>query len=154
MKLRLMSKLAIIVGIVVMSICGVACSDDKDLGADFDKSQIVDYPLPDRFSIKTTPDKAIIIDSSFQFKQVFGEKREELDKIDFDHYNLIYIQGVAPQNVEKITPLWSTDKSPAGLSLDVQYGLLTALDPWSRAYLVPKGLKKIKVEVNYTPIPL
>ncbi len=154
MKLRLMNKLAIIAGIIMMSICGVSCSDDKDLGTDFDKSQIVDYPLPDRFSIKASPDKAIIIDSSFQFKQVFGEKSEELNKVDFNRYNLIYIQGVSPQDVVEITPLWNTDKTPARLSLDVQYGLLTVLDTWSRAYLVPKGLKKINIKVNYTPYPV
>ena len=142
------------IGAVVLIICGVSCSDDKDLGTDFDKTQIVDYPLPDRFSIKTSPDKAIIIDSPFQFKQIFGEKRKELDMIDFNRYTLVYIQGISPQDVLEITTLWNTDETPVSLSLDVQYGWQTALDLWSRAYLVPKGLKKINVEVNYSAYPI
>lgn len=157
-KLFFKLPLVSMIGAFMLLLLGVsACSDDTDPALEGDiETQIKDYPLPERFFIydegKTTVGdlRVIVIESSSKFKIVFGEDANELEKIDFNSYKLVYVQGIAPNDVGSITSEWSTKKSSYKVSFDVTIGIFCVLTPWSKGFLLPKGMKKeVKAEVNY-----
>ncbi|MDE6795983.1 MAG: hypothetical protein K2J63_11860 [Muribaculaceae bacterium] len=159
-KLFFKLPLVSMIGVFMLLLLGVsACSDDNDTVLDGDlKTQIKDYPLPERFFIYDKNDSntsisdliVLVIESSSKLKTVFGEDANELEKFDFDSYKLIYVQGIAPNNIENITSKWSYNKSFYKISFDVTPGMLCVMTPWSKGFLLPKGMnKKVKAEVNY-----
>ena len=106
----------------------------------------VRYDLPKSFCLSSVKDhKAIIVRTSKEFNKLFAEENFAspypditLPSIDFDKYDLFYVQGKTTTAVADLHADLITDGYPYRLWVYVQTSMLQEMDRWSVGYLVRK----------------
>lgn len=104
------------------------------------------YDLPESFCLSSVEDhKAIIVRTSEEFNELFAEEnfvspyeKVTLPPIDFNKYDLFYVQGNTTTAVGDLHADMSTNGYPYRLWVYVQTTMLQSLDSWSVGYLVQK----------------
>lgn len=129
MKLNLICRLMI----ALAAILSVSCSDDVE------RNVIEKYDMPDNLALEVADETPVIVKSEGDFSRLFGEAGENLRKVDFGKYNLIYIQGKSRNGITDIDSNWDTDSSPYRLSITIKTNLTEEYRNWSVAYLMPKS---------------
>lgn len=96
------------------------------------------YNLPQNIRIDIPSDSMIVIRSSSEFDNRFKGYTDELSKIDFNKYDLAYIQGASPTGIEDFNVQWNVDTTPYELSINIKNNITTQYQIWSLAYLIAK----------------
>ncbi|MDE6819513.1 hypothetical protein [Bacteroides acidifaciens] len=113
-----------------MLLC-LSCSDN-------DIKMLTRYNLPQNIRIDIPSDSMIVIRSSSEFDNRFKGYTDELSKIDFNKYDLAYIQGASPTGIEDFNVQWNVDTTPYELSINIKNNITTQYQIWSLAYLIAK----------------
>lgn len=120
-----------------------ACSDDDDASV-----QAISYALPEHMHVNVEDGKPVIIKSEEEFNSLFSDYKEELKKVDFDQYDLVYAQGSS--NKAFLRPWIDMSSYPYVIYVfdkkyydgDVYTGLGAYLEQekrWAVAFLLPKS---------------
>lgn len=126
-----------------MFLC-LSCSDEE-------VSSPIGYNLPQRFRINVPDDTAIIAKSQADFDRLFQESVGELAEVDFDRYDLVYIQGASSSGIEDLQAQWNLESIPYELSVRITYNLTAEYCVWSLAYLIAKSeSNQVTASVVYT----
>ncbi len=126
-----------------MFLC-LSCSDEE-------VSSPIGYNLPQRFRINVPDDTAIIAKSQADFDRLFQESAGELAEVDFDRYDLVYIQGASSSGIEDLQAQWNLESIPYELSVRITYNLTAEYCVWSLAYLIAKSeSNQVTASVVYT----
>lgn len=125
-----------------------ACSDDDGLVAPghVDNPAAIRYDLPESFCLSSVEDhKAIIVRTSEEFNKLFAKEniaspydKVTLPPIDFNKYDLFYVQGNTSTEIYDFHTDMNTNGYPYRLWVYVQTSMLASLDSWSVGYLVQK----------------
>lgn len=103
-----------------------------------DIKMLTRYNLPQNIRIDIPSDSMIVIRSSSEFDNRFKGYTDELSKIDFNKYDLAYIQGASPTGIEDFNVQWNVDTTPYELSINIKNNITTQYQIWSLAYLIAK----------------
>ncbi|MFG6411770.1 MAG: hypothetical protein K1V92_12525 [Bacteroides acidifaciens] len=103
-----------------------------------DIKMLTRYNLPQNIRIDIPSDSMIVIRSSSEFDNRFKGYTDELSIIDFNKYDLAYIQGASPTGIEDFNVQWNVDTTPYELSINIKNNITTQYQIWSLAYLIAK----------------
>lgn len=145
MKKRL---LTLILPMMAFACLFTACSDDDGLVAPghVDNPAAIRYDLPESFCLSSVEDhKAIIVRTSEEFNKLFAKENfvmshldVTLPPIDFNKYDLFYVQGNTSTMIGDLHADMETDGYPYRLWVYVKMTMLPSVDRWSVGYLVQK----------------
>ncbi|WP_373136325.1 hypothetical protein [Phocaeicola plebeius] len=110
----------------------ISCSNN-------DINMLTRYNLPQNIRIDTPSDSIIVIRSSEEFYKRFNGYTDKLSKIDFNKYDLAYIQGTSPTGIEDFNIQWNVDTTPYELLINIKNNMTTQYQIWSLAYLIDKS---------------
>lgn len=114
-----------------MLLC-ISCSNN-------DIEMLTRYNLPQNIRIDIPSDSIIVIRSSEEFDKRFKGYTDELSKIDFNKYDLVYIQGTSPTGIEDFNIQWNVDTTPYELLINIKNNITTQYKEWSFSYLIDKS---------------
>ncbi len=122
----------------LLFICGIflciSCSDNF-----IDIKMVTRYNLPQNIRIDIPSDSIIVVRSSEEFDKRFKGYTDELSKIDFNKYDLAYIQGASPTCIVDFNIQWNVDTTPYELLINIKNNILLQYQEWSLAYLIGKN---------------
>lgn len=110
------------------------CSDD-DVPV-----QAISYSLPGQIRVDVKDELPVIIKTEAEFNTLFSAYEGQLEKIDFDQYDLVYLQGDAYE--PEIFETWlDTSTYPYEICVRIKSKLIGRVEivRWAVAYLLPKS---------------
>ena len=138
----------LVYSMLAMACLFTACSDDDDLVAPghVDNPAAIRYDLPESFCLSSVEDhKAIIVRTSEEFNKLFAKENfvmsyldVTLPPIDFNKYDLFYVQGNTSTKIADLHADMETNGYPYRLWVYVKMTKLPSVDRWSVGYLVQK----------------
>lgn len=129
----------------VAAVC-VSCSEDGPA------EPLTDYNMPSQIRIDVTDEIPVVVTSSAEFNRLFGDVKKEMGKIDFEKYDLVYVQGVSSSGINDISTQWDMDHVPYILKIDIRQDFTTETERWNRGFLLAKtgNNTSVKTEVTYS----
>lgn len=116
-----------------------SCSDD-DIPV-----EAISYALPEHMQVGVEYYEPVIIKSDAEFDALFSAYKDEMEKVDFAHYDLVYMQG-RTGICEKLESIRSwIDTSVYPYQMHVRTTETTRVDGkfekdhWAVAFLLPKS---------------
>lgn len=112
----------------------VGCSDDDT------PVQAIRYPLPEHMQIDVRDELPVLIKSEAEFNALFSAYEGQLEKIDFNQYDLVYLQSDAYE--PEIFETWldtSTYPYQIYVRIKSKYEGRVEIVRWAVAYLLPKS---------------
>lgn len=109
-----------------------ACSDEES------PVQAIRYPLPEHMQIDVRDDLPVIIKTEAEFNALFSAYAGQLEKIDFNRYDLVYLQSDAYE--PEIFETWlDTSVYPYQIYVRIDSNFEGHVERWAVAYLLPKS---------------
>ena len=111
-----------------------SCSDDDD------PVQAISYSLPEQIQVDVKDELPVIIKTEAEFNTLFSAYESQLEKIDFNQYDLVYLQGDAYE--PEIFETWldtSTYPYEICVRIESKYQGHVEIVRWAVAYLLPKS---------------
>lgn len=127
---------------LLASVCS-SCSDD-------DKTIMQQIEMPDGIELNAQDEKAVIVNSASECKVLFGESYENLKSVDFETYDLVYLQGGSAHGIKDMQFSWNLKTNPYRLSVVITQDYTTEYDRWAVGFLMLKEqAKEIEASVSY-----
>ena len=135
---------------LVCSFC-IGCGNDDEGKI----TGISEYEIPRHCKADVEDGKVIIINNKKDFKKAFADSYDskQLKDINFNNANLLVVSGVSPNQISKMSKQFLSVDDEYKLEITIQETGLTALEPWTVGYLVPKEIKSSDVELIINDIP-
>lgn len=111
-----------------------SCSDDDD------PVQAIRYSLPEHIQVDVKDELPVIIKTESEFNTLFSGYEGQLEKIDFNQYDLVYLQSDAYE--PEIFETWlDTSTYPYEICVRIKskYQGHVEIVRWAVAYLLPKS---------------
>lgn len=111
-----------------------SCSDEES------PVQAIRYPLPEHMQVDVRDDLPVIIKTEAEFNALFSAYADQLEKIDFNQYDLVYLQSDAYES--EIFETWlDTSVYPYQIyvRIDSNFEGHVEIIRWAVAYLLPKS---------------
>lgn len=111
-----------------------SCSDDDT------PVQAIRYPLPEHMQVDVQDELPVIIKTEAEFNALFSAYEGQLEKIDFNQYDLVYLQSDAYE--PEIFETWldtSTYPYQIYVRIKSKYEGRVEIIRWAVAYLLPKS---------------
>lgn len=111
-----------------------SCSDD-DVPV-----QAISYSLPEQIRVDVKDELPVIIKTEAEFNTLFSAYEGQLEKIDFDQYDLVYLQG-STHEMESFKTWLDTGTYPYQIYVQIKEKEVDHAVPvrWAVAYLLPKS---------------
>lgn len=134
--------LSYLFAILFASVCG-ACSDEN-------KVIMQQIEMPEGMELSIQDETVVIVNSASECKTLFGESYESLKSVDFETYDLVYLQGGSAHGIKDIQTLWNLNTDPYQLSIVIVQDYTTEYARWAAGFLMLKEqAKEVVVSVNY-----
>ena len=116
----------------------VGCSDDDT------PVQAIRYPLPEHMQIDVRDELPVLIKSEAEFNALFSAYKDEMGWVDFNQYDLVYMQGNTGigQKIKTIKFWIDTSVYPYQLHVHTDCATIDGRlekERWAVAYLLPKS---------------
>lgn len=116
----------------------VGCSDDDT------PVQAIRYPLPEHMQIDVRDELPVLIKSEAEFNALFSAYKDEMGWVDFNQYDLVYMQGNTGigQKIKTIKSWIDTSVYPYQLHVHTDCATIDGRlekERWAVAYLLPKS---------------
>lgn len=116
----------------------VGCSDDDT------PVQAIRYPLPEHMQIDVRDELPVLIKSEAEFNALFSAYKDEMGWVDFNQYDLVYMQGNTGigQKIKAIKSWIDTSVYPYQLHVHTDCATIDGRlekERWAVAYLLPKS---------------
>lgn len=134
MKIMQKTLRFLVYSMLTMACLFTACSDDDD------PVQAIRYPLPEHMQIDVRDELPVIIKTEAEFNALFSAYEGQLEKIDFNQYDLVYLQSDAYE--PEIFETWldtSTYPYQIYVRIKSKYEGRVEIVRWAVAYLLPKS---------------
>lgn len=131
--------------IFLTALCG--CSDDNPITTPI-SYEVPEYVVPD-----IENNSVVMITSGQQFRDAFGANSSKLEEVNFKKSYLAVVSGVSNYGIAEISQLMTADGAAQWkLDIRIRQNLTAVMQPWTVAYLVPRGTKasdiRLKIETD------
>ncbi len=135
--------LILILPLMAFACLFTACSDDDDLGA-VQPIMPITYSLPVQMKVDTEDCEPVLIKSEAEFNALFSAYKDEMGWVDFNQYDLVYMQGNTGigQKIKTIKSWIDTSVYPYELHVYTDYTTIDGRlekERWAVAFLLPKS---------------
>lgn len=133
--------LMVLVGLMIVS-----CKEEVGF------SCVKSYKMPYNLNVDVENETAVIIRNQEDFDIFFGNVRDKLEKIDFNSYSLLYVQGTSANAVTDIKTFWYQEHSPDQLTILIENdNFLSEYREWCVGFLLQKEMAEdVNVKVLYS----
>lgn len=115
--------------VIVMN---AACSDE------ISHDSITEYSIPNNLDLDIEDETIITIRSVDEFNQFFDRTGISPNNINFERYNLLYIQGKSSYGITSISTKWEMTTNSYQLSITIAQNFTNPYLNWSLAFLISK----------------
>lgn len=134
----------LVYSMLAMACLFTACSDDDD-----DSMRIVQYPLPERMQLDVADNEPVLVKNETEFNDLFGTYANQLPKVDFNKYDLVYAQGASENGMVDFSYSIDGTAPPYVLEVVIKQDYTALYVRWALAFLLPKNDKnQVKVAVS------
>lgn len=133
--------LMVLVGLMIVS-----CKEEVGF------SCVKSYKMPYNLNVDVENETAVIIRNQEDFDIFFGNVRDKLEKIDFNRYSLLYVQGSSANAVTDIKSFWHPYELPLQLTIIIENNnYLSEYREWCVGFLLNKEIAdNVNVKVLYS----
>ena len=132
--------LTLILPLMAFACLFTACSDDDDLSP----VQPITYSLPAQIQVDTEDYEPVLIKTEAEFDALFSEYKDQMGWVDFNKYDLMYMQGKTGigQKIKTIQSWIDTSVYPYQLHVRTDCATIDGRlekERWAVAFLLPKS---------------
>lgn len=140
MKIMQKTLRFLVYSMLTMACLFTACSDDDDLSS----VQPITYSLPAQMKVDAEDCEPVLIKSEAEFNALFSAYKDEMGWVDFNQYDLVYMQGNTGigQKIKAIKSWIDTSVYPYELHVYTDYTTIDGRlekERWAVAFLLPKS---------------